>query len=305
MGKTARRSAGTRETMRAFKSSVLGVIVAAAVAVPWWVHHRAAAAVHAQNDWLRRQADLLAQTLAANQQLSNEIARARSLQPLSDAELTELLKLRNEVGQLKWTLKGINQYQRELAWARKGLENLAQEKERGGGVATTLFADGMEQELRRGRVAQLKQWLQEAPAGEVIPELKFVPEEQWLRTADWPRATYEEYENWMSTLRGDGEMTFATMAFNAVKEYARANNNQFPTDLSRLKPYFATPIEDSILRRYHIVPASSLNERVAGGLGSDWVITQKAPVNRRDRRVAIGLEHMRGVGGRIPRWDPP
>ena len=70
-----------------------------------------------------------------------------------------------------------------------------------------------------------------------------------------------------------------------------------------MKPYFVSPIDDAILQRYDIVPTSSLTKFLAE-VGGDWVITQKAPVNKKfDGRVAIGLTGIRGGGGE-GRWDP-
>ena len=51
-----------------------------------------------------------------------------------------------------------------------------------------------------------------------------------------------------------------------------------PADLSQLKPYFRTPIDDAILQRYEIVPADSLPTITLPGVGG-WVITQKAAVD--------------------------
>jgi hypothetical protein len=104
-------------------------------------------------------------------------------------------------------------------------------------------------------------------------------------------------------LRADGEQKFVPILFKAVKEYAKANNNQFPSDLSQLRPYFEKPIDDAILDRYEIVPARSLVPFLAE-TGGDWLITQKVPVNRQlDGREAIGITSYRGTVGE-GRWDP-
>src|SRR5204863_2231902 len=100
----------------------------------------------------------------------------------------------------------------------------------------------------------------------------------------------------------DGEQKFVPMAFKALKQYAQANNGQFPTEISALEPYFAAPIDDAILQRWEIVPAKSLVQFLAEA-GGDWVITQKAPVNKQfDTREAIGLTSFRGTAAE-GRWD--
>jgi hypothetical protein len=62
-------------------------------------------------------------------------------------------------------------------------------------------------------------------------------------------------------------------------------------------------VDQAILQRYEIVPAQSLVSSLAA-VGGDWVITEKAPVNKDlDQRLAIGM-----TGGtqviQKGRWDP-
>jgi hypothetical protein len=115
--------------------------------------------------------------------------------------------------------------------------------------------------------------------------------------------TDDDYLSAISLLRADGEQRFVPMLFKAVKECAKANNNQFPSDLSQLRPYFEKPIDDAILDRYEIVPARSLVPFLAE-TGGDWLITQKVPVNRQlDGREAIGITSYRGTVDE-GRWDP-
>jgi len=277
--------------MKRLNLGIIGAVLITAVAVPCWIRNHAEASSRLQDEWLRQQADSIAQLSAENERLSNVVAQAKGSQSLSENELMELLRLRNEVHQLRWTLKAMEQVQSEIRRVREVLPDLAKDKERGGPSATTRSADELEQELRKGRVAQFKEWLNEAPAEEKTPELQFVPEEFWAATANWPRLTDREYQGWISGARAMGELKFSGMAFNAVKQYAAANKGQFPTDVSQLKPYFDAPIDDAILNRYHIVPANSLPKFLAE-VSEDWVITQKAPVNEQDGRVSIGLTNM-------------
>ena len=78
-------------------------------------------------------------------------------------------------------------------------------------------------------------------------------------------------------LRANAENPILGRLESALQKYTRDNNGQFPTDLSELRPYFKSPIDDAILQRYEILPASSLVSELQPG--GDWVITQKAPVD--------------------------
>ena len=56
-----------------------------------------------QNESLQQQADAAAHLSAENEHLSNLVAQVKNSNSLSREQLTELLKLRNEVGQLRHT----------------------------------------------------------------------------------------------------------------------------------------------------------------------------------------------------------
>jgi hypothetical protein len=72
--------------------------------------------------------------------------------------------------------------------------------------------------------------------------------------------------------------------------------------VDQLEPYLNSPIPDTVLQHYEIVPAKSLVKELQPG--GDWVITQKAPVNPAlDLRVAVGLTEMRDADERVTnRW---
>ena len=63
---------------------------------------------------------------------------------------------------------------------------------------------------------------------------------------------------------------------------------QMPQQLSDLSPYFRAPLEQDILDRYEIVPATSLVQPLQ--VGGDWLITEKTPVDAVwDTRSSMGL----------------
>jgi hypothetical protein len=144
------------------------------------------------------------------------------------------------------------------------------------------------------RVEQIKQYLEQNPqAG--IPELRFLTEKDWLAAVQDDLETARDYRQALSRLRGAGETHFVDSQLQpALKKYVEANNGQFPTDLTQLQPFFQPPVDEAILQRYEVVP----HEKVpAANWAGDWVVTQKAPVDKdHDRRLVVGAS---GGWGRI------
>jgi hypothetical protein len=79
----------------------LAIIVAllAGAAVLWTVQHQTEAQLHAERDALQRQLDQTAGLQADNERLSNLVAQAQG--SFSSEQLSELLRLRGEVGMLR------------------------------------------------------------------------------------------------------------------------------------------------------------------------------------------------------------
>jgi hypothetical protein len=286
--------------MKALQPVIFGLMLAVAIAIPLLAEHRAHVRWRTEQQTAQQQVVLLEQTLAANQQLTNLVARAKNAPALSGAQLTELLKLRSEVGQLHQTLQQMDQLRREIQRLNERLQDMAKDEAMGRDDYTALLKDEMPR--RQLRAAQLKRWLEETPQ-EKIPELKFLSEGDWIEMVDDPLVTDDDYRDAASRLRNRAEADFAEMALTALKQYAQANNGQFPTDLSELKPYLGSSIDDAILQRFEIVPAKSLVSFLSH-LGGDWLITQKAPINKElDGRMVIGLTGYRGTYN-VNRWDP-
>jgi hypothetical protein len=286
--------------MKALKLGLTTVILIVAVTAPWFIHHRATVQLRTNEESLKEQASRLDELSSENERLSNTLAQVKTPPSLSEAQLTELLKLRNEVSQLRPMPGDMNQLQRQICRLHDRLQDAAIEEENGRDSDTTLLVE--ETQLRQTRVVRLKRWLEEMPE-EKIPELQFVSEDRWTDRVDRPLITEDDYRSAIGLLRADGEEKFVPMTFQALKQYAKANNGQFPTDVSQLKPYFESPVDDAILQRYEIVPAKSLVQFLAE-TGGDWLLTQKTPVNKTfDQRFAVGLTSFRGTGGE-GRWDP-
>jgi RNA polymerase sigma factor (sigma-70 family) len=146
------------------------------------------------------------------------------------------------------------------------------------------------------RVNQLKERLKQTPEAN-IPELRFVNEYDWLNAARNELKTDNDFRRALSWLRTSGEDKFAQQAFMALQKYLKANNDTFPNQLSQLQPffspYFQPPVDNTVLRRWEIVPTTNGN----AGFGGNWVITQKAAVDEDyDQRHWIGPNGHGGVG---------
>jgi RNA polymerase sigma factor (sigma-70 family) len=118
-----------------------------------------------------------------------------------------------------------------------------------------------------------------------IPELQFLTEQDWLKAANGNLDTDADYRRALASLRDAGENKFGNMVETALQKFYQANGKQFPTDFAQLQPYFDSPVDDAILQRWEITPASTVPNL---GMG-DPIITQKAPVDDMfDQRIAIG-----------------
>ena len=96
----------------------------------------------------------------------------------------------------------------------------------------------------------------------------------------------------MSLARGRAQQHFAMDLSNALQQYGKNNNGQFPTDLSQLTSYFKSPVDDSVLQGWTILPGSSLPSEMQ--VEGDWVMTQKVPINAElDQRWVVGLKGVR------------
>lgn len=84
--------------MTKLKLGIIGAVVTVA-AIPLWMQHRTVSKLREANESLRQQSEQFATLSAENERLSNLLAKANS--PVAPEELSELLKLRGEVGGLR------------------------------------------------------------------------------------------------------------------------------------------------------------------------------------------------------------
>jgi hypothetical protein len=130
----------------------------------------------------------------------------------------------------------------------------------------------------------------------LMPE-KGIPELQYLKLVDWLDATKDAdlesdagVRKALSRLRRLAKSRLYPVWQGALRAYLAQHENQLPTDLAQLKPYFETPVDDAILMRYQLLVTGSANNLNPG----DYLMTEKAPVDQDyDERYDIGLGHTR------------
>ena len=242
-------------------------IILASIVTPVLLQQRAHAKLQAQKQTLAQQLQQQTALAAENQRLAALIANTNQS---SAAPATELLRLRAEVARL-----------------RKETQELSKPKppSRPDQLATIA-------ERYAERVNKLKQYLAANPS-ETIPELQFIRDAEWLWLAGEKLPdTPEGYRRAMSLARLTVEGTVSREILRpALKQFASDHNGEFPSDLSELKAYFKTNLDDSILQRWQIIHVSKLPQMRAQLENETWMITQKWPVNRAiDQRILFGLE---------------
>lgn len=192
-------------------------------------------------------------------------------------------------------------------------------------ISTTRSEPGAEPIVQGwlSRVGELKQRLEQMPE-QRIPELRFLTEQDWLNATRDQLDTDADYRKAMAALRDAGQEKFALLACKALQSYLKGRDprldvnysprpdnfselllGHFPTDLSQLKPYFTSPIDDAILQRWEILTGDKLH-----GLGilGPAAITQKALLDEEyDARWSIspkGID-MTGIGRAFQRRVTP
>ena len=126
------------------------------------------------------------------------------------------------------------------------------------------------------KVALLKERLAQMPQAR-IPEFQFLTPEDWLAAASAPLETEEDFRRALSALRTAGGQVFVSQLHQALFAYIQAHPGTFPAEMSELKPYFATPVDEAVLERWKAAPKEELYG--VGDYHSASVLTQKAPVD--------------------------
>jgi hypothetical protein len=282
--------------------------------------HQAQAKLRDQNEIFGQQANRLAELRKENAGLASLLANTKSAHSVPNEKFHELMRLRGESGRLQAALELAKSKTNAPLSHKEVLASMGQK-----------YSD---------QVNRIKQLFEGNPA-QAVPELQYLTDRQWLDAArvvsgsdgQWLNALRASAGNFsddslsddsyaMSVARMVAQASFAQSLRPALIQYGQNNNGQFPTDLSQLTPYFASPVDASVLQEWTILPTSSLPSQMQAAMQSGlkgptgppdtsafdqgWVITQTAPINANlDEREYIGLNTMGSVhGGHADIWGP-
>ena len=246
--------------MTAFQKLLVTAAVTVGIVTPIFVLHSDQATLAEQDRTIQQQANQLAELETANAQLADRVARAGKSNELTASQQLKLLQLRGQVARLNMDVKQLSGLPSATSTPNAGSNSL----------------DSLRQSASQ-RVDQLKQWLEQNPAGK-IPELRLLNDQTWVDAVFGADLNSEDScRRAMANVRDNAELRALDVMGGALRKYVAAHDGQFPSELSQLSPYFRKPIEDDILARYEIVPSSSLVSQLQSQEG--MVITEKAPVD--------------------------
>jgi RNA polymerase sigma factor (sigma-70 family) len=243
-------------TMSKIKFAALATVLLAGVATPLYIQHESQVQLRRENQSLRQENEQLRGAGGEAAQPSDIPDQANSVATAADQQANELVRLRAEVARLRQD--GLSRGQPPGANSGSGIDPALE-------AAFSTWA---------ARATQLKQRLEQMP-DKKIPEMQFLTEKDWFDAVKHskPFETDADYRRALSDLRSSAKANFDRILQQALRAYGAANNNLLPTDLSLLKPYFETPVDDSILQRYALLRTGTLAQ-LSGG---DYLIGETAP----------------------------
>jgi hypothetical protein len=270
--------------MTTLQKTFIAATLTAAIGTGIYETHKAAQLQNQIQTLKQKQAPLAEQIRQLQQERDDATNRfaellAENAQLKSNSNANELLKLRGEVTNLRAKAQ-------ELAQSQTDNSNDLVE------VAAKNWLT---------KVNLLKQRLDQMPNSK-IPELQFATEIDWLNAAlGTSQLNKDEDYLWdLHNLFEAVEDRFGKMGNKALQKYIQANNGQFPTDLSQLQSYFDSPVDDAILQRYEIVPASSIPK--AAEVGDNWLVAQKVPAFENYKNEGREVFGANGYGNSWTYW---
>ncbi|HXF11285.1 MAG TPA: sigma factor-like helix-turn-helix DNA-binding protein, partial [Desulfuromonadaceae bacterium] len=147
------------------------------------------------------------------------------------------------------------------------------------------------------RVTRLKERLNQKPS-EKIPELRFLTGKNWLHAANLTDLkTDDDFLKAFSDLRASAKMTFGKMMHSVLWNYAHSNGGSIPTNMAQLSLSLKSPMDETILARYELMPLPEkyiVRQDALGDppsmTGREPILLEKAPVNPRyDTRLEISM----------------
>ncbi len=225
--------------MTTFQKTVLATTLAMLAGAGFYEARQAVIARGEVQALLQRQAPLTEQVQrlqGERDEMSRQLASLRDENERLNRDTGELLRLRGEVGRLR-------DESRQLAQGKTGDLN----------DPTAIAAQAWVNRVKVLR-ERFDQW-----SGKKTLELQLLNEQDWLNEAakdelDSDAACREA----MGRLRWTAKSRFASAVKDALEQFAKANNEQLPTDPSQLMPLLDRPA-DSILEGYEIAKPGSVH----------------------------------------------
>ena len=186
---------------------------------------------------------------------TRQLAALRDENERLNRNTTELLKLRSEVTRLRGDASQSNDpfVQTALKW--------------------------------KAKEAKLKQLFDERP-DQRVPEMRLLTDRQWFDIArDADLDSVGGIRKALSEVRKAAKNDFAPIMSKALNEFLDANNGRLPDDLSEIRPYFKTPVDDAILQQYKLLHTGNLRD-LPGGV---FLVADKQVVDEQnDKPLSIG-----------------
>jgi hypothetical protein len=228
--------------MTALQKTIITAAIAAAVGTGIY-EGRQASTLRSQVQTLeQRQAVLTGQLTALKTELerpSNLAAQAKDSHTLSQAQFTELLKLRGEATRLRGESK-------ELAQLKAG------------DFQKTNNPAEADARAWAARAADLAQRVGQMPEPK-IPEFQFLTPSDWLDIAkDASLDTEADVRNAVSMLGALAKDEFANLMKTALNGFVEAHKGELPTEISQLKPFFPVSVGDEVLLRYELLRSGNI-----------------------------------------------
>jgi hypothetical protein len=224
------------------------VLVAAALAAAVGTgifEARRASALQEQTAALTAEHDSLVKQLQdEREEASRKLAAAQRQKAPAPDQLSEIVKLRAQVGRLRDQLANAKAAQQDPS-ARE----------------INSWLD---------RVKKLKEKLAQTP-DRAIPEFQLLTDQDWLDAVrDLKQLeTDADYDKALSELRNAAKREFSGSVQTALQAYAQANNGALPADFSQLQPFFATAPDDSILQGYEFAQPGTVVSKNASLIDQD------------------------------------
>ena len=253
-------------TMTNMKIGLVSALIIGGVSTPLIMQQREISRMRQETAALRQQSQEFALIRAENKRLSNYVAKAKSSPSLPTDQLSDLMKLRALVTQL-----------------RRDSAELAQLKSTGDDAYVKSALDW------KARVETLKQGIQQMPDHR-IPQLQLLSEDDWFETAKNANLETEVgYQRALGFLRSRARGHLAGLMSVALKKYVTANDGRLPEDTIELSLFFPTPLDPAILQQYQMLRTGALSEIPQGA----WLISERQPLQHGfDSTFRVGYDRL-------------